>query len=172
MKTFLPISLLFLIAFGCASQPSLRSTMNEVLMGDRLGFTIEQVHPALPHGKSHDLLVHVYVRRQAHEYRRDFALELETAAIVLAALAETDHAARASYVDLTVVNLYGFEPSLRRELLGTMTVRLTQETLLELRRRKASPRDYSQNWKYVSGIKDQPDSQERLQYSDESIPRF
>jgi hypothetical protein len=49
---------------------------------------------------------------------------------------------RASYVDLTVVNLYGFEPSLRRELLGTMTVRLTQETLLELRRGKASPRDY------------------------------
>lgn len=178
MKTLLPITFLCLTALGCATPRSLRSTLNKALMGDRLGFTVEQVHPSYTrlrfgsYSKGQALFIHVYVRRQPHDYRRDFALELETAAIVSAAVAETDPAARAAFVDITAVNLYGFDPSLRRERLGTMTVRLTQESILELRRRKASPTEYSRNWIYVNGLKDQPDSQEQLQYSDESIPRF
>lgn len=179
MKALLPITFLCLIALGCASPPKLRSTMNQALLGDRLGFTIEEVRPGyhmLRFGSSlrpgQGLLLSIYVRRQPDDYRKDFALELETAAAVLPTVAETDQAARCAYVDLTVVNRYGVMPPRNKALVGFITIRFTRETLLELRHRKASPMEYSQNWIFVNGLKDQPDSAELLKYSDDSIPRF
>lgn len=138
--------------------------MNDAFLGDRLGFTVEEVRPSRKwlRGYRQALDLDIYVRRQPDDYRRDFALELETAAAVLAAVAETEEAARFEYVDLEVVNRYGPIPPRGKPLVGVIAVRLLQSTFLKLRERNASPSEYAHNWIFLSGFKDQPDSRDLL----------
>jgi hypothetical protein len=164
MKTFLPILFLCLIVVGCTSPSKLLCTMNETLLGDRLGFTIEDVRASqqVRRGRRNSLHLDIYVRRCPEDYRRDFALELQTAGVVLAALAKNQEAARYEHMILMIINRYGLIPGSRKPLEGSLSGHMAQRTLLELRDRNASPAEYARALDFVDGFKVQPDTQELL----------
>ena len=169
----LAVSMVACLGLSCSSMPRVMSPkVDAALRAGELGFPIRTVraytHWLRDYGKG--LAVEVWVARDPAVYSRDLQLELDGAAVVLAALARSPLSVEWDFVDVRFFNDYGKMPPRGRVVCGVARVVIRREAIMRLRAKGAPPPEYSRSWKLVGGYKDQPDSKVLLRWKDTCKP--
>jgi len=159
-----------LLVAGCASSSLyLSPRLKTAVARSSLGFEIEDFWARTNRGF---LEVEVRAAHEDREYQKDFELEWANAAAICAALASSDEAFAYDWqeLDLKLWNEYG--STLRwHNTVGFIAVRMSRETLLMLRERRAPASEYPKYWKPLAGSKTGPDGKILEWNAAESEPR-
>ncbi len=157
-RALLLLAAVLTCAGGCAST----RFASVAIENAGLGLRIESIRASgvwRPSFDGHGLDVQVWAIRDDTDYRQDLELELDGAARVCAALAADERVLDWAYIDVHFANWYQSASRKPRSVAGIAEVIVKRETLIVLRNRHAPPSEYPQYWIFVSGYKDQPDSQ-------------
>ncbi|MBN2296399.1 MAG: hypothetical protein JXM70_28480 [Pirellulales bacterium] len=152
---------------SCTSNANFMSPKVAAVLADaRFASPIQQVrastHWSRDHG--HGLGIEVCVELSPDDYAQDLEMESEGAARVFAALAESDLSVQWDFVDLRFFTDYGQMQPRSRRVAGVCHAFIKRETFIVLREKKAQASEYRQQWTFVEGYKDQPDSDDLLKW--------
>ena len=159
--TFHLVVLASLCIGGC------HSYVSSVLRDANLGMSISSVQAAgvwSTGEPGHGLQIHVLAERDAGDYERNLDLELADAAKVCARLATSDPVLEWAYIDVYLTIKYLQFPSTTRNVCGIAEVIVRGDTLRMLREKNAPASEYAKHWRFISGYKDQPDSDTLLSW--------
>jgi hypothetical protein len=137
--------LLALLLSGCATHEVVLSrTLRPVLSSEAVGFPVTLLRARVQMGV---LEVWGRVKRSDDDYRINFDNEIESTAALCAALTKSGLTFKNYWyrLELQLTNEYGSQWRWRNTL-GYTKVRITRETLLELRARNLPASEYPQYW--------------------------
>jgi hypothetical protein len=165
----LPLLLLAVLALsGChAMTRQVAGSLREADLGLGIDFGRVRADSGWSTGEpGHGLHMTVLVDRAAGEYERNFDLELEGAAKILAALAGNDRLLEWDYLRLAYCIRYALDSSQAPRVMGIVEVSMRREVLLALREGNAPASEFPGYWRSWGGSKDQPDSEKLLVWKD------
>lgn len=98
------------------------------------------------------------IKRSDDEYRTGFDIEIQSTAALCAALARSELTFKSDWYELVLqlTNEYGSQMRWRNTF-GYTQVRITRQTLLELRKRDAPAFEYAQHWRLFASKVGPPD---------------
>jgi len=137
--------LLLALLSSCATHEMVLSkTLRPILSSEDVDFPVTLFRARVQKGV---LEVWGRVKRSDGDYKTNFDSEIESTAALCAALAKNELAFTNDWValELQLTNEYGSQWRWRNTF-GYTEVRITRETLLELRARKVPASDYPQYW--------------------------
>jgi hypothetical protein len=137
--------LLVLLLSGCATHEMVLSrTLRPVLSSEEVNFQVTLFRARVQMGI---LEVWGRVKRSDSDYQSNFDREIESTAVLCAALARNDLTFKNDWytLELRLTNEYGSQWRWRNTL-GYTKVRISRETLLELRKGNLPASEYPQVW--------------------------
>jgi len=162
-----PASCLVLLMSLCIGGCSTSSYVSKTLDDANLGLPIKSVRAGgvwSTGEPGHGLQIYVWAESDGSRYHRNLDLELDGAAKVCAALAESSRVLEWAYIDVYYFNTYQRMSAAPHRVVGVAEVIIRRETLAMLHEQKAPASEYPRHWRFIARHKDQSDTKEILSW--------
>ena len=155
-RTVLFQMMMGLLLSGCATHELILSrTLAPVLSCEEINFQITKFRARVQMGR---LEVWGRVKRNEYAYQKNFDLEIKATAALLASLTKSEHTFKNDWRHLELELWHEYGSMFRwKNTFGYTKIRISRETLLELRMRNLSVSEYPKFWRLYAWKAGPPD---------------